>query len=179
LFDLGFPLLDHLTDEISELEQQMLENPKSSDLKRILQLRGQLAGIRRIVAPQREIVAQLSRQEAAQVSERTSHYLRDVANHLVRLAESIDQCRDRLNGTFEAYISVTSMRTNEIMKSLTLLSAVFLPLTFVVGFFGQNFDTLPWVGDWTHSRGLGNLMVAFCLATPPAMLLWFRAKEWL
>ena len=99
--------------------------------------------------------------------------------HLSRLNESIEANRDVLGNALDAYLSAVSNRTNEIMKSLTIMSAVFLPLAFVVGFFGQNFDNLPGLRDWVHSDGLMWTMICVCVATPATMLAWFRHKDWL
>jgi magnesium transporter len=177
--DLCFPVLDRVSEELSEIEDRVLRTPKKEDLERTFELRRLLAAMRKVVAPQRDILSRLARHESTQISERTALYLRDVAEHLSRLTESIEVNRDLLNNSIEGYVSATSMRTNEIMKSLTLLSAVFLPLTFVVGFFGQNFEELPGAPNWTQSPALAWSVVAFCALTPVVMMVWFRAKSWL
>ena len=85
----------------------------------------------------------------------------------------------RLTRNLDAYLSAVSNRTNEIMKYLTLLSAVFLPLAFIVGFFGQNFEDLPGHPQWVHSDALMYVMLTLCLATPVVMFTWFRIRRWL
>jgi magnesium transporter len=102
-----------------------------------------------------------------------------VYDHLVRINESIEANRDLLSNALEAYLSAVSQRTNEIMKYLTLMSAVFLPLSFVVGFFGQNFEDLPFAKGWVHSDHLMYVMLAICVAVPVGMLAWFKHKDWL
>jgi magnesium transporter len=97
----------------------------------------------------------------------------------MRINESIEANRDLLGNALEAYLSAVAQRTNEIMKYLTIMSAVFLPLAFVVGFFGQNFQDLPFVHDWTKSDRLMWLMMATCVLVPVGMLGWFRHKDWL
>lgn len=179
LTDLGFPVLDTISDELADIEVELINNPKQRSLERIFELRRRLATMRKLMAPQRETLTLLARHEHTQISERTALYLRDVADHLTRLNESIEMSRDLLNAAIEAYVSSASMRTNDIMKSLTLLSAVYLPLTFVVGFFGQNFENLPGLPHWTESGNLALVMVVFCMITPPAMFFWFKAKNWL
>lgn len=106
-------------------------------------------------------------------------YLRDVHDHLLRINESIEANRDLLTNTLDAYLSKVSQRTNDIMKYLTLMSAVFLPLSFVVGFFGQNFDNLPSVSDWVHSDALMWAMIVICVTLPLGMVTWFMHKRWL
>jgi magnesium transporter len=113
------------------------------------------------------------------VSERTALYLRDVYDHLMRINESIDANRDLLGNALDAYLSTVSQRTNEIMKYLTVMSAVFLPLSFVVGFFGQNFEDLPFLIDWVKSRALMWTMIVVCVTLPAGMLAWFRYRRWL
>jgi magnesium transporter len=106
-------------------------------------------------------------------------YFRDVYDHLSRINESIEGNRDLLGNALDAYLSAVAQRTNEIMKALTIMSAVFLPLSFVVGFFGQNFDDLPALKGWMHSDALMWAMVAICLSVPIALVVWFRRKGWL
>jgi len=135
--------------------------------------------MRKVLSPQRDVLGLLAKRGDAHVSERTAVYLRDVYNHLVRINESIEASRDLLGNALEAYLSGVGQRTNEILKYLTIMSAVFLPLAFVVGFFGQNFENLPFVRDWVHSDRLMWGMVAACMGVPAAMLAWFKRKNWL
>jgi len=176
--DSNFPILDRIADELEELEDQVLENPQRQDLARIFELKRHLVMMRKVLSPQRDTMAMLSRRGDARVSERTSLYFRDVYDHLSRINESIEANRDLLGNALDAYLSAVSNRTNEIMKYLTLLSAIFLPLAFVVGFFGQNFENLPGFPDWVRSDMLMYAVLAVCIVTPMAMLAWFRHKGW-
>src|SRR5690606_14496733 len=142
LVDMNFPLLDRIADELESIEDAVLERPRPAELPRIFELKRHLVEMRKVLSPQRDTIAMLVRLGEARVSERTALYLRDVHDHLVRLNESIEANRDLLGNALDAYLSTASNHTNEIMKSLTLLSAVFLPLSFLVGFFGQNFRSL-------------------------------------
>ena len=135
--------------------------------------------MRKVLSPQRDVLGLLSKRGDPRIAERTALYLRDVYDHLVRINESIEANRDLLGNALDAYLSAVGQRTNEIMKYLTIMSAVFLPLSFVVGFFGQNFDNLPFLKDWVHSDRLMWAMIATCLALPLGMLAWFRHKRWL
>jgi len=178
LVDQSFPILDRIAGELEEIEDQVLEGPRRSQLSRVFQLKRHLVTMRQVLSPQRDTMAMLARRNHELVSERTALYFRDVYDHLSRINESIEAGRDLLGNAVEAYLSSASNRTNEIMKYLALLSAVFLPLAFVVGFFGQNFDNLPGIRDWVHSDTLMLSMVAICVATPIGMLFWFRSKHW-
>jgi magnesium transporter len=179
LVEANFPLLDHITDELEEIEDRVLSAPAQKDLTRIFELKRRLVLMRKVLSPQRDTMVMLARRGDSRVSERSSHYFRDVHDQLVRLNESIEANRDLLSNALDAYLSAVSNRTNEIMKSLTLLSAVFLPLAFIVGFFGQNFDDLPGMPHWPEHDGLMYAMLATCLGTPIGMLLWFRSRRWI
>jgi magnesium transporter len=179
LVEANFPLLDQITEELEAIEDRVLSEPVKTDLTRIFGLKRRLVLMRKVLSPQRDTMVMLARRGDPRVSERSSHYFRDVHDQLVRLNESIEANRDLLSNALDAYLSAVSNRTNEIMKYLTLLSAVFLPLAFIVGFFGQNFQTLPGIPNWTASEGLARLMLALCVATPVVMLLWFRLRRWL
>jgi magnesium transporter len=178
LVDSNFPILDRISDELEELEDAVLQEPQKKQLHRTFELKRHLATMRKAISPQRDTMANLARRGDARVSERTSLYFRDVYDHLSRINESIEMNRDLLGNARDAYLSAVSNRTNEIMKALTLLSAVFLPLSFVVGFFGQNFEDLPGIHDWTRNDFLTDVMIGICLATPLGMMVWFRQKRW-
>jgi magnesium transporter len=179
LVEANFPLLDHITDELEEIEDRVLSSPSQKDLARIFELKRRLVLMRKVLSPQRDTMVMLARRGDARVSERSSHYFRDVHDQLVRLNESIEANRDLLSNALDAYLSAVSNRTNEIMKSLTLLSAVFLPLAFIVGFFGQNFEDLPGLPHWVDHDGLMYVMLTLCSATPIGMLVWFRSRRWI
>lgn len=178
LVDANFPILDRIADELEELEDNVLLEPQRSDLARIFELKRYLVRMRRVLSPQRDTMAVIARQAHDWIDERTLLYFRDVYDHLTRINESIETNRDVLGNALDAYLSAVSNRTNEIMKYLTLLSAVFLPLAFVVGFFGQNFDQLPGAPNWQRSDAVMYTMVGTCLALPLLMTLFFRHKRW-
>jgi magnesium transporter len=179
LVEANFPILDQITLELEAIEDQVLAAPSRHDLARIFELKRRLVLMRKVLSPQRDTMVMLARRGDVRISERTSHYFRDVHDQLVRLNESIEANRDLLSNALDAYLSAVSNRTNEIMKYLTLLSAVFLPLAFIVGFFGQNFANLPGIGRWQESDALMHVMLGLCIGTPIVMLLWFRLRRWI
>ena len=132
--------------------------------------------MRRVLSPQRDVMGNLARPGGSPcVSERTAPYFRDINDHLTRIYESIEAGRDLLGNCVDAYMSAVGQRTNEIMKQLTILSALLLPVTFLSGLFGMNFEMMPFK-SW----------VAFALAlllmfgvVPGVMFLWFRRRGWL
>jgi magnesium transporter len=174
-----FPILDRIADELEELEDAVLASPRRQDLHRMFELKRHLVSMRKVLSPQRDVFGLLAKRGDPRVGERTALYLRDVYDHLVRINESIEANRDLLGDAFDAYLSAVGQRTNEIMKHLTILSAIFLPLTFVVGFFGQNFHNLPLVRDWVRSDRLMWAMIVMCATLPAGMLAWFKHKGWL
>ena len=175
IVDSHFVHLDRISETLEEIEEAVLNRAARKDLEHIFQLKHTLVLMRKLLSPQRDVFAILAKRGAgALVSERTALYFRDVYDHLVRIYESIDAARDLLGAALEAYLSMVAQRTNEIMKSLTLLSAVFLPLTFLTGFFGQNFVHLPY-----QSAPLMFGALAACVLIPLGMLVWFKRKHWL
>jgi magnesium transporter len=173
IVDANFPIIDCLSDQLDALEDSVLDRHTREDLARIFELKRAFVLMRRILSPERDVFAVLSKRGDPRVSEKAALYFRDVYDHLTRLHESIDAGRDILGNALDAYLSMVSNRTNEIMKRLTLLSAVFLPLTFVTGFFGQNFEHLPF-----HSDLFMFTMIAACVMIPSGMLLWFKHSGW-
>jgi magnesium transporter len=171
--DANFPIIDLLSDRLEQIEDSVLAGSDPSDLTKIFALKRTLVLMRKVLSPERDLFGGLSKRGDPRVSEKTALYFRDVYDHLVRIYESIDTGRDLLGNALDAYLSMQSNRTNEIMKRLTLLSAVFLPLTFITGFFGQNFEHLPF-----HSDALMYAMVTACILIPSAMVLWFKRSGW-
>jgi magnesium transporter len=179
IVDDNFPILDRVADELDQLEDSVLALPRLEDLHRIFELKRHLVAMRKVLSPQRDVFGLIAKRGDPRISEKTAVYLRDVYDHLVRINESIEGNRDLLGNALDAYLSAVGQRTNEIMKRLTILSAIFLPLAFVVGFFGQNFQNLPFLRDWVRSDRLMWSMILVCLATPAGMLAWFKRKGWL
>lgn len=171
--DANFPLLDRISDELDEIEDGILAGAGPEVLAPMFRLKRTLTTMRRVLSPQRDTFGALTKRGSALVSERTALYFRDVYDHLVRINESIEAGRDILGNAMDAYLTMVSNRTNEIMKRLTIMSAIFLPLTFVTGFFGQNFQHLPFGSD-----ALMFAMIAACLALPIGMLWWFKRSKW-
>jgi magnesium transporter len=166
--------IDELGGTLDELEECVLTGKAQDVLENLLLLKRKLATARRLVSPQRDVYAALAKFRSEAVPERTAVYFRNVYDQLVRTLETLDSLRELTGNALEAHFSMLSQRTNEIMKHLTVLSSIFLPLTFVTGFFGQNFEHLPFASDALMWSG-----IASCLLLPATMLTWFRLKRWL
>jgi magnesium transporter len=176
--DANFPILDKVAEELEVLEEEVLERPDRKHLARIFALKHELSVMRRVLSPQRDVLVSLAK-IGGPTGEKNAAYFRDVYDHLIRISEAIDANRDLLGNAMDAYLSSVSNRTNEIMKYLTIMSALFLPLSFVVGFFGQNFDDMPGLPGWQHSHSLMWTMLGACLCVPVGMVAWFKYKRWL
>jgi magnesium transporter len=173
--DSHFLVLDELADAIETLEDDILSAQTRRSIEEIFALKRALVTLRRTLSPARDVFGMLARRGDPRVGERTALYFRDVYDHLVRVVESIESDRDLLGNALDAYLSMTANRTNQIMKQLTIFSAIFLPLAFITGFFGQNFTSImPFEKTW-----LFDVMVTACVAVPAAMLFWFFRKSWL
>ncbi|RKH03305.1 magnesium transporter [Corallococcus praedator] len=172
LVDAQFPIMDDFGDALDDLEDAIFAEPDPEHLQRIFQLKRALVTLRRVLSPQRDVVGMLSRRGIPQIQEKTTLYFRDVYDHLVRLYEQIDSGRDVVGNVMDGYLSMVANRTNDISKQLTIFATLFLPLSFIVGFFGQNFDELSGKG-WYYA------MWATMVGFPLGLVGWFKYKKWL
>ena len=175
LVDDLMPILDKLDATIEELEDEILANPTQKTLARILEIKRATLHLRRVVMPQREMTYRLSRDESPLVRPKTRLYFRDVYDHLVRVADINESLRDLVAGALEIYLTVVSNRMNEVMKVLTLVATIFMPLTLLASIYGMNFRHMPGL-EWRYGYfGLLGLM----LASATGMLWWFRRRGWM
>jgi len=170
----NFDALDGLFETVEKIEDSVLQQKDDDVLPELFVAKRRLAGARRLIVPQREVLAIILDSGTTYIDERSRLYFRRVLDMLMRMSEAIDTQREILSNVLDAHLSLVSNRTNEIMKSLTLLSAIFMPLSFVTGFFGQNFTHLPFDNAALMWIGLGT-----CLLVPLAMLFWFKSRKWL
>jgi magnesium transporter len=174
------PVLTRIDDDIDELEQQLIDEPNAQQLQSIFALKRDLVAMRRIVAPMRDMFARdaetISSLPGLEADDRL--YYRDLYDSLVRVSELVDSYRDLLSGATDMYLSTVANRQGEINKQLTVIATIFLPLTFLTGFFGQNFAFLTGHiinHTWTFFVfGLGLL-----LASTIGFRIYFRRKRWL
>lgn len=168
-----FPVLDQLAARADELEDRVLDEHQQVDLAEIFGFKRLLVRLRKILSPQRDVLALLAKRGEGWIGDHTALYFRDVYDHVLRITESVEATRDLVGNALDAYLWSASQRTNEIMKRLTLLSAIFLPLTFITGFFGQNFDYFPF-GRFASML----VMLAACFLVPGAMVYYFIRSKW-
>jgi len=169
--------VEDLDQAIDELEDAVLARPSPETLQDVLSLKSSLLNLRRLVGPQREVFNKLARDEYAMIDPRDRIYFRDVYDHLVRLHDINESMRDQVSGALEIYLSVINNRMNEIMKTLTIITTLFMPISFLTGFFGMNFfgPVASRLGNWT---GMPSFLIALAvlLLTPMGFYLWFRRR---
>jgi len=173
MVDVYFPLLDEMDDEIDALEDQILENATQETMHRIFVLKQQLVFLRKIAAPMREVMNALAGTRYGLVDDHTALYFRDVYDHLVRIYDLVETSRDLLGNALDAYLSVVSNRLNEVLKRLTLFATIFMPISFIVGFAGMNFQQLPFNNPIAFA-----IVIALLIIFPLAMLIWYARSKW-
>jgi len=169
-----FPVLDALADEIDSIEDAVVKAPARARMQRIFEVKRVIVQLRKIVSPQREVYNALSRRDYPFIDARTAVYFRDVHDHLVRAFEIIDSYRDLVANTLDAYLASISNRLGQVMKQLTVIATIFMPLAFLTGFFGMNFTAIPFDRPW-----LLGIVLAVMVGLPVAMLLVFARRGWL
>jgi magnesium transporter len=173
-----FPILSALDDRIDELEAQIFLDASDEQLQEIFRMKRLLVGMRKAVTPQRDAIASLTGRmvELPGFGRDDEHYFRDIYDHLIRISDLIDSYRDLLTGAMDVYLSTVSNRVNAVMKQLTIIATIFLPLTFITGFFGQNFGWLTsHVQHFDAFVGLGLGTELFALLV---LLGFFKRRGW-
>jgi magnesium transporter len=169
-----FPVLESLGDRLSDLEEEALANPRPSLLRELSEHRIRLLAMRRAVWPMRESLRMMSLETTGMFGDDVRLFLRDTYDHCLQLTEVIESYREIIGGTMNTYLSAVGNRTNEIMRVLTLMASIFIPLTFVAGVYGMNFENMPEL-KWPFGYPLA-LSVMTVLAV--SMWLWFRRSGW-
>ncbi|MBI5461397.1 MAG: magnesium/cobalt transporter CorA [Gammaproteobacteria bacterium] len=180
VIDAGFPMFERFGETLEDLEAELLGKPDRSTLNRIHQLKRELLLLRRSLWPQREVVNALLRIEQPFMTDETRMYLRDCYDHSVQIMDLLETYRDMATGMLDVYLSSISNRTNEIMRVLTLIATIFIPLTFIVGVYGMNFshDTSPWAMPELHwYYGYPLIWLVMILITA-GLLYYFRRNKW-
>jgi magnesium transporter len=181
LVDAYSPILDDMQDELDELEEEAVTDPSPGLLPRIAIKKRELLNLRRVIGPQREVLAQLTRGEVPFIRETTRIYLRDVLDHAIRAVEMIELYRDLVIGARDIYMSSISNNLNQIMKTLTIITVIALPMTVITSFFGMNFnpDAIPLWG-WLLNTPAGFwVSMSAIVGLIGGLLYLFRRLKWL
>jgi magnesium transporter len=173
------PAIEHLDEAIDDAQDQVFNTPTPRTLRSIFQVKRSALRLNRILAPEREVVNRLARDDYAPIPAEHRVYFRDIYDHLVRVHDITEGLRDLIAGALDTYLSAISNRTNEIMKALTLVTVMFLPMSFVAGFFGMNFfgETLAFQSA-LPKRLLFALTCLTVVGTPGFMYAWAKRKRW-
>ena len=170
-----FLVVEHLGEQIEKLENEVLTDPTPATQQKIYAMKQELMHVRRSVWPLREVASALSREDSKMIAEENSAFMRDLFDHAAHVVETIEMFRDTVSGLMDLYLSYVSNRMNEVMKVLTIIATIFIPLTFIAGIYGMNFENMPELkAPWAYPA----VWVVMILVTG-AMLWFFRKKRWL
>lgn len=180
IVDHCFPVLEFYCVKLHSMSQEVLHDPGRGLDARIHHIKNELLLLRREVMPMREVIHQLQLGEHENISESTFVYLRDVHDHLIQVLDMLETYRELADSLTATYQNITSQRLNEVMKVLTIIATVFMPLSFLAGVFGMNFHRMPelendWAYPWIYPIGFWSL----CFGIVILMMLWFRRNRWL
>lgn len=175
IVDHYFFVSEYFNDKVEQLEEKVLKDPSQDSLQNIQSLKRQLLNFRRSILPLREAVASLQKYYITLIEENTFRYLRDVYEHLIHLTDNLDAQRDMLANIMDLYLSGISNKMNEVMKLLTVISTIFIPITFISGLYGMNFENMPEL-HWKHGYFI-TLAIMFLIVL--IMIFYFKRKKWL
>ncbi len=173
--DCYFNVLEKFGDRIELLEEELMKEPSKQTLKQLYHMKREMIFLRKAVWPMRELISNLERSETELIKPSTDIYLRDLHDHSVRVIDSVETFRDLLSGMMDIYLSSVSNRMNEVMKVLTIITTIFVPVTFIVGVYGMNFDFMPEL----HSQWGYPLTWLVIITTIVSLLVYFRRKKWM
>ena len=175
IVDHYFHILEAFAGMVEELEVEVLEDPSPQTMRRIHDLRHEMLGVRRAIWPLRELTNGLVRTESELIEESTRVFLRDVYDHTVQVIDTAETLREVVSGLMDLYMSSVSNRMNEIMKVLTIMASVFIPLTFLAGIYGMNFENMPELGfPWAYPA-----LLVVMAGVGIGLLLFFKRRGWL
>jgi magnesium transporter len=179
LIDSFFPVLARLDDQIDALEDSILAKPTEEQLGTLFTMKRSLVTLRKVITPQRDMFATLVVSESGLpgMTPDAERYFRDLYDHLIRISDLVDSYRDLLSGAMDTHLSTVSNRLNQVMKQLTIIATIFLPLSFITGFFGQNFGWMI-----SHITGVGTFVIlgiGMQIVVAIGLLVMFRRRSWL
>ncbi len=179
LIDSFFPVLSTFDDQIDSLEDAILARPTEEQLGTLFAMKRSLVALRKVITPQRDMFAGLAGAESVLpgMNPDAERYFRDLYDHLIRISDLVDSYRDLLSGAMDTHLSTVSNRLNQVMKQLTIIATIFLPLSFITGFFGQNFGWM--VNRITGLSTFAALGIGLQIVVALGLLLMFRRRSWL
>ena len=181
IVDRYFVILEKLGERLEILEDKVMDNPDHQCVQALHALKRELIFLRKTIWPLREIISVLSREQSPLVTESTQFFLRDVYDHAIHVIDTVESFRDMVSGLFDIYMSSVSNRMNEVMKVLTVIATIFIPLTFIAGIYGMNFDSgaSPWnMPELRWYLGYPLALIAMALVAI-VMVVFFKKRDWL
>jgi magnesium transporter len=175
IVDNYFVALEAFDDKVESLEDEVVIRPSPQTLREVHRFKNEMIILRKSLWPLREVIARLERRESPLISKNLTLYLKDVYDHTIIAIETVETYRDILSGMLDIYLSSTSNRLNEIMKVLTIIATIFMPLTFITGVFGMNFKHMPEL-EWRYGQAI---FLAVMAVIALGMLWYFRKKRWI
>lgn len=175
LVDSYFPIIDDFDDMVDDMTDELFQDPSNDTLKKIFGLKNEIMYLRRTIGPQADIMSVISRGDFPHISQTNTVYFRNIYDNLVRLNDIVGTSRDIVTGAMEAYVSIVSNRLNEIMKTLTIIATIMMPLTLIASIYGMNFKYMP---ELSSKYGYPFVILIMFLSTM-AMLYYFRRKRWI
>jgi magnesium transporter len=175
IVDAYYPVLERVGDQLDVLQDEVVDDPSRATLRRIYDMKHRLAEMRRAIWPHRDVLSALVRDESPFIGANVRLYLRDSYDHAVQQLDVLESYREVAGGFLDVYLSSVSNRTNEVMRVLTVMASIFIPLTFIAGVYGMNFEWMPGL----RSRMGYPVLLGVMLATASAMLAYFYRKGWL
>lgn len=174
IIDHYFPVIERYGERLDDLDDELMDSDGDTSIAAIHRFRSELLLLRRSIRPHREAVNSLIRDPFPEISEETRLYLRDCYDHTIQLSEAIDTYRETCSDLRDFHLSAMSNRTNDVMKTLTIIATIFIPLSFIAGVFGMNFEHMPWL-DWRYGFEVSMILMVGAAAS---LVLWFRRKGW-
>jgi magnesium transporter len=173
------PIVEQIDIAIDEIEDQVFDRPSPQTLEKLFSLKRILLTMRRVLLPQREVMNKLARDDYRVIDPKDRIFFRDIYDHLVRLHDLNESLRDLVGGALDTYLSAVNNRMNEIMKTLTIITTLFMPLAFVTGFFGMNFfEASGTLNYWTSNLAF-YITLTITIALPVSMYIWMRRRTWI
>jgi len=175
IVDNYFVILERLGEKIESMEEEVIGDPTEKTVQQIHSLKRQMISLRKSIWPLRELIGGIRKSESSLINETTDFYLRDVYDHTIQIIDTIDSFRDMVSGLLDIYLSNISNKMNSVMKVLTIIATLFIPLTFVAGIYGMNFEYMPELKvRWAYGA-VWLIMITIAVI----MLFYFRRKKWL
>jgi len=175
IVDNYFAILERLGEKIESMEEEVIGDPTEKTVQQIHSLKRQMISLRKSIWPLRELIGGIQKSESSLINETTDIYMRDVYDHTIQIIDTIESFRDMVSGLLDIYLSSLSNKMNAVMKVLTIIATLFIPLTFVAGIYGMNFEYMPELKvRWAYGA-VWLVMITIAVI----MLFYFRKKKWL